>query len=147
MNGSTVVLKAQNKNVSCTCIIQLSIVRVINLWSYGPYIQKGIFTHISANCSLRILYFNFALWNSKLAIIISPLWLLIADIVLSELEKIRYLLCAFAYDFSFIYSVLRGLDLVLEAASALPIAFQLLECLHIQCSSNKSQALTFPIPF
>lgn len=72
----------------------------------------------------------------------SFLWFLIANIILSELEKYEYML----YGFSFIFSDKRRLDLELEAAQVLPVFCQLLECLHLILSINKFQALGFGKP-
>ena len=71
------------------------------------------------------------------------LWLLIANVILKDINSARYKLLAFADDFSFIFSGLTRSAPEKEAATALSMFNCLLQNFHLQISSEKSQALTF----
>lgn len=74
------------------------------------------------------------------------LWLLVANIILVELERLGFTLFAFADDFSFVFSGRTRLDIELAAARALTAFYQLITRLHLQLSPGKSQELTFAKP-
>lgn len=76
----------------------------------------------------------------------SIVWLLIANVILRELERHIFLLFAFADDFSFVFSEGRLIVLESEAARAFPLFPQLLARLHLQLSTGKSQDLSFAKP-